>query len=271
MDLIEEFYEQKEKNEKHNFIMNVLFKLHSRSVQISKEVLVLLKNGFPDGALARWRSLHENNVIFQILTKNFEDIDFTFDLIKRFMDYSEIERQKEAIKYQNAAPKLGLDKFDVNELQEHEKRKKDILSLYGNDFEKPNFWAKPIFKYEPKVIYFSHLEREAQLDTLNPYYNQSNYQVHTSPKGIFQSIGFIENFNQQTFYLFGGSNYGLSIPGQLTAISLFQTTTQFLTLNPNIDTLVIAEAISMMVNDCIEEFHNIQDEIEKEEADKSNE
>src|SRR4029077_18930805 len=40
-----------------------LIKIHARAVQISYEILALIRGGFADGAHARWRSLHELAII----------------------------------------------------------------------------------------------------------------------------------------------------------------------------------------------------------------
>lgn len=83
MKLIDEYTEENDRNSRLDLIMNVLFKLHSRSIQMSKEILTLLRNGYPDGALTRWRSLHESNVIFKLLTlKNCTNFKSFFALKK---------------------------------------------------------------------------------------------------------------------------------------------------------------------------------------------
>src|SRR5699024_117475 len=46
-----------------NYQFDALMRLHSRACQTSYEILELLKSGFADGAYARWRSLHESEVI----------------------------------------------------------------------------------------------------------------------------------------------------------------------------------------------------------------
>jgi len=40
-------------------VFKILTRLHARGCRIAEEILVLLKNGYGQGALARWRSLHE--------------------------------------------------------------------------------------------------------------------------------------------------------------------------------------------------------------------
>jgi hypothetical protein len=50
------YNEQMESNEPADVVFEVLFRLQARAIQIAKEVLVLIRSGFPDGAHARWRS-----------------------------------------------------------------------------------------------------------------------------------------------------------------------------------------------------------------------
>ena len=42
---------------------DLLIKLHARACQITEEVICLLGGGFADGAMARWRSIHEISAV----------------------------------------------------------------------------------------------------------------------------------------------------------------------------------------------------------------
>lgn len=53
----------KKNNNMYIFKKSALLKIHARAVQISNEILILLKSGYADGANSRWRSLHELAVI----------------------------------------------------------------------------------------------------------------------------------------------------------------------------------------------------------------
>ena len=48
--------------------------IHGRACQQFLEILHLLKNGFADGAYARWRSIYELSVIAEFISKNDEDV-----------------------------------------------------------------------------------------------------------------------------------------------------------------------------------------------------
>ena len=47
------------------FTVEVQTRLHARACQIAREVLTLLYAGFAEGAMARWRALHELAVLSQ--------------------------------------------------------------------------------------------------------------------------------------------------------------------------------------------------------------
>ena len=40
-------------------------KIHGRTIQIAEEIEVLLENGYPNGALSRWRSLYELQILLE--------------------------------------------------------------------------------------------------------------------------------------------------------------------------------------------------------------
>ena len=61
----ESFIEEAEKEE--NILFHSLRTIHSRALLTSRECLVLLKNGYADGAFSRWRTLYELSVISALL------------------------------------------------------------------------------------------------------------------------------------------------------------------------------------------------------------
>jgi hypothetical protein len=41
----------------HDLLLGALMRIHSRSVRVAREILILMRNGYAEGALARWRTL----------------------------------------------------------------------------------------------------------------------------------------------------------------------------------------------------------------------
>lgn len=56
------------------FRYTALCAIHGRACQQFLEILHLLKNGFADGAYARWRSIYELSVIAEFISKNGENV-----------------------------------------------------------------------------------------------------------------------------------------------------------------------------------------------------
>ncbi|WP_080845624.1 DUF5677 domain-containing protein [Cytobacillus gottheilii] len=235
-----------EYEDQNNLIYFVLFKIHSRSISISKEINLLLSNGYADGALARWRSLHESAIVFILLTSNFNNKDFTYNIIERYIDYSAIEVAKEV-------KKLSLiqsSEMDNDYFKKIEKRKRELLSKYGKDFYYDNFWAAPLFGNKKGKIHFYELARKAGMGKLNQYYMKASQQVHLSPKGLVENLSIPADLDSSKYLLYGSSLYGLSVPLQLTADSLIQITTNFILLQESLDRVVFSKFLSRLAKEC---------------------
>ncbi len=82
-----EFYE-------NNHVFFVLTRSHARACQIAREILTLIKNGYADGAMARWRALHEISVISSFIAKHGNEV------AEKYLLHSNIESNKAAVLYQ---------------------------------------------------------------------------------------------------------------------------------------------------------------------------
>ena len=71
MGLIDEFLEKSKNDDGTSSVpleYDIAFKLHGKSVVVSKEILTLLQSGYSDAAISRWRTLHEISVILNLIT-----------------------------------------------------------------------------------------------------------------------------------------------------------------------------------------------------------
>ena len=50
-------------------VVDVVTRLHGRTVQVAGEVQALLRNGFADGAMSRWRTMHELTVTAMLIAE----------------------------------------------------------------------------------------------------------------------------------------------------------------------------------------------------------
>lgn len=257
--------EEENKNNELYKKVDFLIKIHSKAIVISKEILILLKSGFVDGAMARWRSLHEANIIFHVVSSTYNNDEKLFSEIKqRYLDYSKVDE------YQRFVPNTKIES-DVKRKRHIDNEYKKIRKKYGNNFSKPNGWAYPLFSKEKEKITFWDLEKLANYESTNIYYKEANHHVHISSVGINESLGFIPFYDNSTTYLYGPSNYGLSKPGQLASISLLQITTKLMVLEPNIDKLIMAGTLKKFTEKCIDVFDQTQMQIRNEEIKRNEE
>ncbi|WP_257009736.1 DUF5677 domain-containing protein [Evansella halocellulosilytica] len=266
IDIIDDYLESTNQQNFESYSVSetfdVLIKIYAKAIVISKEVYTLLNSGFSDGAMSRWRSLHELNVYFQNLTKHYGDEDFTKKVIRLYKDYSAVEFYQELKNYHKKDKNFKIDQEDYNKII---KDYKLVLQIHGNEFMKPYSWARLLLEKKGK-IYFSDLEKNVGVDHLAVYYKQANYHIHASPTGLYESLGDMKiNGESQYGAVFGPSNYGLSIPGQLTAISLVQITSSILLLESNIDRLVRCVILQKFLDITLDEFDEVQTNMEDKE------
>jgi hypothetical protein len=93
-------------NKANDFKRAAIINLHARALQISNEILVLLKSGFADAAYARWRTLHELKIISFFLS------DSNNVVSQRYLEHEVIRNFKEAKDYRECYKKLGYSPFD---------------------------------------------------------------------------------------------------------------------------------------------------------------
>lgn len=118
------------------------------------------------------------------------------------------------------------------------------IQKYGPEFKGRYGWAAPALgrpcdQFEP-------LERHVKLDHLRPYYRMASYPVHATAKTINFSLAL---GNRRDVLLVGGSDLGLSDPGQCMAISLSQITLALLMLWPTTDSILLMRILQLLVDE----------------------
>lgn len=249
---------EKRAEEENNITFYAIKRIHARAVQISNEILTLLKAGYCEGALGRWRTLHELSVICILLSNNLNN-----ELSKRYIDYSLVEIYNEEKSFFDTANKKT--KKQEKNLQELKKQYDSLINIYGKEFSKSNGWAYCVIKKEK--ITFRDIEELVDMSHLRPYYKKACTTTHASPKGDLYKLGIIEEFIDEVIPC-GPSNYGLSIPGQNTAISLNIITGHFLNLYISMDSLTNSKIINLFTNEILIKFDKTQCQIELEELEE---
>lgn len=246
-------------NKTNEYKRAALIKIHARALQISNEILTLLKSGYADGANARWRSLHELAVIAFFLKDNNSEIS------ERYLDHDIIGRFKEAKDYKRFYKKLGYPPFGRKEFNKIRKEHDRLISKYGREFE-----YRTGYDWVPRNILpnptFRALEERVKLERLHPFYNLSCDAVHGGPRGFYR-LGLMEN-RQHELHLVGPSNYGLADPIQIAAISLMHVTICLLSIEPDFESIMQMYVMNDYINEIGPAAAKIQKVIEKEESSK---
>lgn len=220
-----------------DLVFDVLTRLHSRAVQTSREILTLLRAGFPAGAHARWRTLHEIAVVGAFIARGDNK------LAKRYLLHADIESHKAMKQYEQHYAALGLRTPIPSDMRKVERRKEALLKKYGKDFYNDYGWASgALGKSRPT---FAELEAAAGLTHFRPWYRMSSHPVHAGSKGLLFNLGVVGSDT----VLAGASNGGLADPGHATAISLGQITVSLLLRDPWVQDLIMMRAMLLLVDE----------------------
>src|SRR5260370_35431821 len=83
-------------------LKTLLIRLLVRGCQVTDEIICLLENGFADGAMARWRTLHEIAVVAAVISQHGEDI------AERYVDHQAVWSKRALGKNKAGHKSLGL-------------------------------------------------------------------------------------------------------------------------------------------------------------------
>jgi hypothetical protein len=144
-----------------NFVFESLIQLHGWACRVAKEIMVLMKSGYADGANARWRTLNEIAVICFFIKKHGNEVG------ERYLSYQYIESCKEMREYQKYAERLRYVPFSKQEIENLKKVREKLIQKFGKNFTSNNGWAADVLnKKSPK---FLDLAEDINLEHLYPF------------------------------------------------------------------------------------------------------
>ena len=197
------------KARKGKIVRSALIQLHVRACQISAEIIVLLENGFADGALARWRTLHEITVVCLLLS------DGDDELSRRYLDHEFVESKKAMDRFLIDHESLGFRRPAKREIESVNRAYQRVLSKYGPRFRHEYGWASAVINIErPRFI---DLQIAAGKGAMHSHYKMASYSVHATSKALTSRIGTIYS---DSHVIAGASNAGLEEAGVKLASSL---------------------------------------------------
>ena len=230
--------------EKGDLVFDILVRLHAKGCLTSKEILSLLKDGYADGAHARWRALHEVSVTAMFLAKH------GVEAARSYTDFEIVEAYKGASQLNQYEARVNASGFSEEEMKEFKKQYNLVIDKHGSEFKKPYGWSR---RFLPKgTPTFFALEKDVGLDHWRPYYRWASQNIHANVKTIRNSLGLCEA--TEGILQVGPSNSGMTDPAHSTAISLAQLTRTTLFHSPNLDDLVVAKMLLALSDEVGEVF-----------------
>ena len=238
----------------NDFVFEALTRLHARGCQVGAEALLLLRNGFADGAHARWRTLHEISVEACFIS------DQGNNVAEQFLCHSIVSDYRSAAEYQKHYKAIGYAPPEQKAIDavkiEHDK----VISRFGDYFRYDYGWAAQFLNMKRPT--FADLEKFVGLDHLRPFYKLANMNVHSGSKGASFRLGLPPN--DENLLVAGPSIFGLGEPGQNIAYSFHILTTSLLLTRENLDQIAFISATRQLMNEIVWAFDEVMESQEKE-------
>jgi hypothetical protein len=217
--------------ETNDVVFDALMTLHARALLVANEILWLLRGGFADGALARWRTLHEIAVVAHFLSQSDRET------AERYLLSFHIQAYRAICQYQEYADRAGLEPFSQQEMEQARRMRDEVVARYGASIKHEYGWAsRALGKANPSL---HDIERSVNLDHWRPRYKWASQYTQANYKPPATLLGMSEA--NEPLLLVGPSNSDLTDPTHMMAISLVQVTLALTLREPNFDSLVIPQ------------------------------
>lgn len=206
-------------------VMAALSNIFPKALLVTNEIICLLKGGFPDGALARWRSLHELSVTAMYILQEGREPAIEYLLSFHFA------ARRAALQMNEHAEIAGLEEFSKGDLEGFDTRRNEAEKVLGRKIEKDKDGEWPAINLKHRN--FAAIEKHVGMDHWRPWYKCASQHTHADLKPVGNLLGMSES--KEAVNLVGASNSGFADLFMVTAISLAQITSTYLSVTPNPD------------------------------------
>lgn len=217
----------------NDYVFEALSQLVPRAILVTNEVICLLSGGFPDGALSRWRTLHEITVTAIFISQQDPSV------AHRYLASFFIQAKRAAAQFNQHAARANLKPFSDEEIAAMDLAAANAEAEVGHPGKGDYGWAAVALNRERPT--FEGLEKAVDMDHWRPRYRWASQHTHSGFRPADRLLGMAEA--KEPLYLIGRSNSGFVDPLQMTAISLWQIVRVVLLKAPNLDRLVYVDVL----------------------------
>jgi hypothetical protein len=207
-------------DEDKSYEYSALVKLHARACQVAREVLTLIKAGYADGAIARWRALFEMATVAGFIVNHGDET------AERFLKYRVVESFKEAKEYERYHEDIGFPPLEEGLMDNLREQVEELTNEYENSFKSNWGWAEQDLEEDASRRVVAN---EAGTVEFTPFYAFASNAIHGGSKGTQYRLGLTDE-TQDELLLSGPTDVGFTDPAQLTSLMLHQVTAALLEL-----------------------------------------
>lgn len=211
-----------------DYVFEAMVHLHAKALLVTAEIICLLRGGFADGALTRWRTLYETSVIAVLMRQEGQE------LALRYLAHSRVQAWNEAQE----------EEGETDEGRRLKVQAEYAIEKFGPELKRRNGWACAITgqKY-PTFEKLAELAGKADGKSL---YHHASLHVHSNHRALDELLGMSEA--QEDILLVGPSNSGMVGPLTLTSMSVVEITSLLLLTRPNLDRLAFVNSLLRMAS-----------------------
>jgi hypothetical protein len=232
-------------------LVDAIARLHLRAIHIGREIMVLLRSGYADGGMARWRTLHEVAIVVCFLAEHGEPC------AKRYLAHEAVERYRAASRYQEFAPRLGFKPLAPDELAAARAARDAAIREHGDAFAEEYGWAAGFVGSQMRPS-FADIERAVGLDHMRPFYKLASDNVHAGVLGALSKLGAVEEGKLLTT----PSPAGLTDPAQCTALTLAVIVAHVIRICPTVDVMICSLMVSQLADEVADRFITVDKSID---------
>lgn len=222
-------YYRQEAIQEQDHVFEAMTYLHAKALLVTSEIICLLKGGFADGALTRWRTLYENNVIATLIRQEGQE------LALRYVAHS---RVRAWLQQKGEGDNVTGEDVELREQAEF------AISAFGEEIQFRHGWASKVVGSKKPT--FKDIAAKCGHDVKDSLYDYASQHIHFNHRMYDELLATCES--DHNVLLVGSSNSGMVGPLTVTAISIVESTYLLLLHKPNLDRLALLDSVWRMAN-----------------------